>query len=72
MHIEHKGFERFSKGSFGNGGDNLFVDAKGVIRRITDNDLNGDGIYDLVLPNSHGYIERGPVFVYSNKSVLCN
>jgi hypothetical protein len=65
--IEHKGHEQFSKGTFGNGGDNLFVDASGVLRRIMDNDLNGDGLFDIALPNSHGYIERAPTYVYTRK-----
>jgi hypothetical protein len=67
MRIQHKGFKDFSKGSFGNGGDNLFVDANGVVRRIMDNDLNGNGIFDIVLPNSHGYIERAPTYIYTKK-----
>ncbi len=67
MRIEHKGHKQFSKGAFGSGGDNLFVDAQGVMRRILDNDLNGDGIFDLVLPNSHGYIERAPTYIYAQK-----
>ena len=67
MRIEHRGREQFLKGSFGGGGDNLFVDAGGVMRRIMDNDLNGDGHFDIVLPNSHGYIERGPTYIYSLK-----
>ncbi len=67
MKIEHKGREQFLKGTFGGGGDNLFVDAHGVMRRIMDNDLNGDGIFDLVLPNSHGYIERAPTYLYTEK-----
>jgi hypothetical protein len=66
--ILHRGREQFLKGTFGGGGDNLFVDAKGAIRRIMDNDLNGDGIFDLVLPNSHGYIERAPTYIYSKKN----
>lgn len=66
--IEHKGKAQFLQGTFGNGGDNLFVDAHGVMRRIMDNDLNGDGIFDLVLPNSHGYIERGPTYIYAHKN----
>lgn len=67
MKIEHKGREQFLKGTFGGGGDNLFVDANGVMRRIMDNDLNGDGIFDIVLPNTHGYIERAPTYIYSMK-----
>ena len=65
MRLEHRGRKQFLKGSFGGGGDNLFVDAGGVMRRIMDNDLNGDGHFDIVLPNSHGYIERGPTCIYT-------
>lgn len=66
--IEHRGHAAFSQGTFGNGGANLFVDAGGAVRRIMDNDLNGDGLFDIVLPNSHGYIERGPTYLYSRRS----
>ncbi|MEW6752077.1 MAG: FG-GAP-like repeat-containing protein [Candidatus Latescibacterota bacterium] len=48
MKIEHKGLEQFRRGTLGNGGDNLFVDANGVIRRIMDNDLDGDGFKELI------------------------
>jgi hypothetical protein len=67
MHIIHEGFETFRKGTFGNAGANLFVDAKGVIRRIADQDLDGNGCYDIIMPNSHGYIERGPTTIFSKK-----
>jgi hypothetical protein len=65
--IRHTGREQFLRGSFGNGGDNLFVDANGVLRRIMDNDLNGDGVFDIALPNSHGYIERAPTYIYTRQ-----
>lgn len=64
MRTEHKGIKQFLKGSFENGGDNLFVDAHGNMRRILDNDLNGTGTFDLVLPNTHGYIERWETYLY--------
>ncbi|MEF2244371.1 FG-GAP repeat domain-containing protein [Paenibacillus sp. IITD108] len=67
MNIEHKGLEQFLKGTFGNGGDNLFVDVAGTIRRIMDNDLNNNGLFDIVLPNTHGYIERAPTYIYTEK-----
>ncbi|WP_238178127.1 FG-GAP repeat domain-containing protein [Paenibacillus contaminans] len=63
--MEHKGFEQLRKGTFGGGGGNLFVDASGIMRRIMDNDLRGNGCFDLVLPNSHGYMERAPTYVYT-------
>ena len=61
----HRGFEQFSKGSFDNGGDNLYVNARGVIEMIHRFDVNHDGYVDLVLPNAHGYIERGPTWLYT-------
>jgi hypothetical protein len=68
MQITHSGFEQFNQGSFDGGGHNLFVDASGVMRRFLDNDLNGDGIFDIVLPNSHGYDERAPTFIFTEKN----
>ena len=65
MSLTHQGFETFRKGTFGNGGANLFVDASGAVRRIAEQDLNGDGIFDVVFPNSHGYIERGPTTIFT-------
>lgn len=64
MSITQEGFEVFRRGVFGNAGANLFVDSTGTIRRISDQDLNGDGNFDIVFPNSHGYIERGPTSVF--------
>jgi hypothetical protein len=61
----HKGLDQFSKGSFDNGGDNLYVNAKGTIEMIHRFDVNNDGYLDIVLPNSHGYIERGPTWIYT-------
>jgi hypothetical protein len=63
--LTHRGFEDFSRGRFDNGGDNLYVSAKGIIETIHRTDLNNDGYIDLVLPNSHGYIERGPTWIYT-------
>ena len=65
MKLVHEGFETFRKGTFGNAGANLFVDAKGAVRRIADQDLTGNGHFDMVFPNSHGYIERGPTSIYT-------
>ena len=65
MKITQTGMKSFQKGTFGNSGSNLFVDAKGVMRRISEQDLNGDGYFDIVFPNSHGYIERGNTTVFT-------
>ncbi len=59
-------FEDFQKGSFGNGGQNIYVSRKGILQRIHNFDINGDGWFDLPLANSHSMNERPPVFVYSD------
>jgi hypothetical protein len=61
----HCGFEEFSRGQFDNGGDNLYVNASGIIERIHRLDVNNDGHVDLVFSNSHGYLERGPTWIYT-------
>jgi hypothetical protein len=61
----HRGFEQFSNGLFDNGGDNLYVNARGIIEMIHRFDVNNDGYVDIVLPNCHGYIERGPTWIYT-------
>jgi len=61
----HRGFKDFARGRFGNGGDNLYVNAKGVIEMIHRTDVNNDGFVDIILPNAHGYIERGPTWIYT-------
>ena len=60
-----RGFEEFSSGCCDNGGDNLYVNAAGIIERIHRLDVNNDGHVDLVFPNSHGYTERGPTWIYT-------
>ena len=60
-----RGIEDFNRGSFDNGGDNLYVNARGRMETIHRTDANGDGYVDLVFPNSHGYIERGPTWIYT-------
>ena len=52
MGIVHEGFEAFRKGTLGCSGANLFVDAKGVVRRIAEQDLDGDGCFDIIFPNT--------------------
>lgn len=63
--IIHRGFEAFSRGRFDNGGDNLFVNARGLMSMIHSTDVNGDGHVDIVLPNSHADSERGPTRIYT-------
>ena len=64
----HRGFDAFRQGEFDNGGDNLYVTAAGAVEWIHRTDTNGDGHVDLVFPNSHGYDERGPTWIYSQPS----
>ena len=62
---KHRGFAAFSKGRFDDGGGNLYVNAHGIIETIHRTDLNNNGYVDLVIPNNHGYIERGPTSVFT-------
>src|SRR5512139_494755 len=41
-----RSFEDFSRGTFGNAGQNLYVSRAGVLQRIFRFDLNGDGFMD--------------------------
>ncbi|HPT99114.1 MAG TPA: VCBS repeat-containing protein, partial [Armatimonadota bacterium] len=59
-----RGFESFRQGTFGNGGQNLYVSRAGVLQRIHQMDLNGDGWADLLVCNSQNHWERPPVYVY--------
>ena len=58
------GFEGFSKGTCGNAGQNLYVSRKGILQRIHQYDLNGDGYLDLVFCNSQNHWEKPPAYVY--------
>ncbi len=59
-----KGFEEFSKGTMGNGGQNLYVSAKGTLQRIFNFDVNGDGYPDIPIANSHSMNEKPPIHIY--------
>ncbi len=60
-----KGFEAFRRGSFGNGGQNLYVSRAGILQRIFQYDLNQDGYFDLVFANCQNHHEAAPSFVYT-------
>lgn len=60
-----RGLAGFTEGTFDNGGDNLYVNAQGVVETIHRTDVNGDGNVDIIFPNAHGYIERGPTRIFS-------
>lgn len=66
MQYVTKGFEAFRKGSFDNGGQNLYVSRKGILQRIFQYDINGDGYPDLIFSNSQSMNERPPIAVYSH------
>ena len=59
-----RGFEAFREGTFGNAGQNLYVSRAGVLQRIHQYDLNGDGYIDIVFPNDHSVGEVPPAYVY--------
>lgn len=61
-----EGFEAFRKGTFGNGGQNIYVSRKGVLQRIHQTDLTGNGYVDLVFCNSQNHEEKVPLDVYSD------
>ncbi len=57
------GFDGFMKGTFGNGGQNIYVSANGVLQRIFNYDFNSDGYPDIPISNSHTMDERPPLYV---------
>jgi len=59
-----EGHADFSRGSFDNGGDNLYAGARGAVQTIHRTDVNGDGLVDIILPNAHGLTERGPTRIF--------
>ncbi len=63
---EERGYEDFADGSFGNGGQNLYVSRAGVLQRIFRFDFNRDGYADLIFNNSQDFDETPPVHVYRN------
>lgn len=60
-----KGFDDFSKGTFENGGQNLYVSKDGVLQRIFQYDVNQDGYPELIFANSQSMHERPPIYVYN-------
>jgi hypothetical protein len=59
------GFASFAQGQPGDGGANIYVNAKGEVEMIHRWDVNGDGYPDIILANSHDYKERGPTRIHS-------
>ena len=58
-----EGYEAFADGTFGNGGQNLYVSRAGVLQRIWRFDLDRNGWMDLVFVNSQDMDERPAVCV---------
>ena len=63
-HWTTMGFDGFSKGTFGNAGQNLYVSRAGTLQRIHQFDLNRNGYFDLVFCNDHDNGESAPSYVY--------
>ena len=64
-----KGFEDFVDGTFGNGGQNLYVSKKGRLQRIFRYDFNKDGYVDVAFANSQDMGERPDVTIVSDPLV---
>jgi len=63
---KEKGYEAFADGTFGNGGQNLYVSRNGELQRIFRFDITNSGYTDLLFANSHDFGERPPVYVIEN------
>jgi FG-GAP-like repeat len=61
-----RGFDEFSRGKFGNGGQNIYASKQGVLQRIHQTDVTGNGYVDLVFCNSQNHEEKVPLDVYSD------
>jgi hypothetical protein len=61
-----EGFEAFRRGTFGNGGHNLYVSRAGILQRIYQFDLTGNGFIDLVFCNSQSHWEKPDALIYDD------
>ncbi len=66
-----EGFDAFRAGSFGNGGQNLYVSKNGVLQRIYQYDLTRNGYFDLVFANCQNHHEAAPAFFYEDIFAAC-
>ncbi len=62
-----EGFEAFREGTFGAGGQNLYVSRAGVLQRIHQFDVDDDGHLDLLFCNSQDHWERPPAYVLDGR-----
>ena len=60
-----EGFDAFRRGTFGNGGHNIYVSKNGILQRIFQYDLNRNGYVDLVFANCQNHGESAPTYVYT-------
>ena len=60
-----EGFDAFRRGTFGNGGQNIYVSKKGILQRIFQYDLDRNGYVDLVYANCQNHSESAPSYVYT-------
>jgi hypothetical protein len=65
--IVQSGFEAFSRGTFGDGGENLYVSSSGNIQVINQWDINRDGYNDVLISNDHDIDETVDAFIYWNQ-----
>ena len=56
-----KGFEAFREVFFENGRQNIYVSHQGVLQRIHQTDIIGNGYVDLVFCNSQNHEEKVPL-----------
>lgn len=61
---QERGYADFADGTFGSGGQNLYVSREGVLQRIHQFDVNRDGFVDLLFVNAQDMNERAPTYVY--------
>ncbi|MES2391610.1 MAG: VCBS repeat-containing protein [Acidobacteriota bacterium] len=65
--IVQSGFDAFSHGTFGNGGQNLYVSHAGTLQTINQWDINRDGYNDVLISNDHDMDETVDAFIYWNQ-----
>lgn len=66
-----EGFAAFRRGTFGNGGHNLYVSRAGILQRIYQYDLNHNGYFDLVYANCQNHHEAAESYLYRKDGSRC-